>query len=265
MPLFTVPSLATRRLKSTRDCLLVETLDSCLTGSEWTQAVVLRTLALRFRYGCLPGTRGHTFPRKAQRVTGLERARLPPPGADLRRPSKWLSWQDTEAGASWATSLCPRSNVFVEYTAGHSRLNVAGTSGKLVTGGREGNEIQEPGNTEGRAQQRPKPVSVRHGCYKKHLRNGQMWKVAEWFLKRKLEGGVHSWQCPRGLRQGPPGILQRCREAGTGLGAVGELITKNGMRCRSHCRGAGNVFKKDANPGEELLLVEPGVGVRKPV
>lgn len=64
MSLFTVPSLATQRLKFTRDCLLVEKLDSCLTGSEWTQAVVLRTLALRYRYGCLPGTRGHTFPVK---------------------------------------------------------------------------------------------------------------------------------------------------------------------------------------------------------
>lgn len=52
----------------------------------------------------------------------------------------------------------------------------------------------------------------------------------------------------------------------TGLGCDERgLITKNVMRCRSHYKGAGNVFKKDANPGEELLLAELGVGVMKPV
>lgn len=123
-------------------------------------------------------------------------------------------------------------------------------------------ETQRDGLSKG-----PEPVSTRHGCYKKHLVNGQMWKVAECFLKWKLEGGVHSCQWVSSWAEAGA-RLGFCRGAGKqpqGWGAVRELITKNVMRCRSHYRGAGNAFKKDANPGEELLLAELGVGVRKPV
>lgn len=55
--------------------------------------------------------------------------------------------------------------------------------------------------------------------------------------RKQLEGDV-----PVGRGRGSPGVLQRCRKAATGWGVMRELITKSAMRCRSHCKGARNIF-----------------------